>query len=76
MITDLKINEEQKKKYYERGYWTHDTIRDVWERQAAAHRDEEYVADDAAFEESGFGIEDVEEDEDDYGAEEGDEESF
>lgn len=46
MITDLKINEEQKKKYYERGYWTHDTIRDVWERQAAAHRDEEYVADD------------------------------
>lgn len=46
MITDLKINEEQKKKYYEKGYWTADTIRDVWERQAAAHAGEEYVADD------------------------------
>ena len=46
MITDLKINEEQRKKYYEKGYWTEDTIRDVWDRQAAAHRDDEYVADD------------------------------
>ena len=36
MITDLKINEEKKKEYYEKGYWTHDTIRDVWERQAQA----------------------------------------
>ena len=27
MITDLKINEEKKKEYYEKGYWTHDTIR-------------------------------------------------
>ena len=26
MITDLKINEEKKKEYYEKGYWTHDTI--------------------------------------------------
>lgn len=34
------------KEVYEKGYWTSDTIRDVWERQAAAHRDEEYVADD------------------------------
>ncbi|WP_302683234.1 medium-chain fatty-acid--CoA ligase [Adlercreutzia sp.] len=46
MITDLKINEEKKKEYYEKGYWTHDTIRDVWERQARAHAGEEYVADD------------------------------
>ena len=38
MITDLKINEEKKKEYYEKGYWTHDTIRDVWERQARADR--------------------------------------
>ena len=45
MITDLKINEE-KKEYYEKGYWTHDTIRDVWERQAQANADKEYVADD------------------------------
>ena len=22
MITDLKINEEKKKEYYEKGYWT------------------------------------------------------
>ena len=43
MITDLKINEEKKKEYYEKGYWTHDTIRDVWERQAQANADKEYV---------------------------------
>ena len=46
MITDLKINEEKKKEYYEKGYWTRETIRDVWERQARAHAGEEYVADD------------------------------
>lgn len=46
MITDLKINEEQKRKYYEKGYWTNDTIATVWERQAAALSDHEYVADD------------------------------
>ena len=46
MITDLKINEEQKRKYYEKGYWTSDTIATVWERQAAALSDHEYVADD------------------------------
>ena len=46
MITDLKINEEKKKEYYEKGYWTHDTIRDVWERQARANANKEYVADD------------------------------
>lgn len=38
MITDLKINEEKKKEYYEKGYWTHDTIRDVWERPGAGER--------------------------------------
>ncbi|MCQ5072312.1 hypothetical protein, partial [Adlercreutzia sp. DFI.6.23] len=27
-------NEEKKKEYYEKGYWTRETIRDVWERQA------------------------------------------
>ena len=46
MITDLKINEEKKKEYYEKGYWTRETIRDVWERQARANADKEYVADD------------------------------
>ena len=46
MITDLKVNEKNKKEYYEKGYWTRETIRDVWERQARAHAGEEYVADD------------------------------
>ena len=43
---EIKINEEKKKEYYEKGYWTHATIRDVWERQAQANADKEYVADD------------------------------
>ena len=30
MITDLKINEEEKQRYYKKGYWTKDTIADVW----------------------------------------------
>ena len=46
MITDLKINEDQRKLYYEKGYWTQDSIRDVWHRQAAAFPDREYVVDD------------------------------
>ncbi len=46
MIEDLKINEDQKKKYYEQGYWTEDTIADVWHRQAAALAEQEYVCDD------------------------------
>ena len=37
---------------------------------------EEYVADDAAFEESGFGIEDIDEDEFEAGDGEEDEEDF
>ena len=49
MITDLKINEEKKKEFYEKGYWTHDTIRDVWERQAQANADKEYVADEDVY---------------------------
>ena len=34
MIDDLKINETLRERWYAKGYWTHDTIRDVWERQA------------------------------------------
>ena len=30
MITDLKINEENKKRYYEQGYWTEKTVNDIW----------------------------------------------
>ncbi|WP_350453906.1 medium-chain fatty-acid--CoA ligase [Slackia heliotrinireducens] len=46
MITDLKINEEAKKQYYEKGYWTEDTIADVWARQCKAFADKIYVKDD------------------------------
>lgn len=46
MITDLKINEERKQYYYDKGYWTHDTIRDVWHRQAEKYAQREYVKDD------------------------------
>lgn len=46
MITDLKINEEQKKKYYDAGWWTSDTIREVWHDQVARHGEREYVVDD------------------------------
>lgn len=46
MITDLKINEEAKKRYYEKGYWTHDTIADVWNRQAKSFANNLYVQDD------------------------------
>lgn len=46
MITELKINEENKRKYYEEGYWTDETLNDVWTRQAAANATREYVSDD------------------------------
>ncbi|MBC2889197.1 medium-chain fatty-acid--CoA ligase [Gordonibacter massiliensis (ex Traore et al. 2017)] len=46
MITDLKINEERKRLYYERGYWGVETLGDVWNRQAKACADREYVVDD------------------------------
>ncbi|MEY8460919.1 medium-chain fatty-acid--CoA ligase [Eggerthellaceae bacterium 24-137] len=46
MITDLKINEEQKRKYYEAGWWTPDSIREVWHTQVARFGEREYVCDD------------------------------
>lgn len=46
MITDLKIDEESKRHYYEQGYWTSETINDVWSRQARACAEREYVVDD------------------------------
>ncbi len=46
MITDLKINEEQKQLYYERGWWRDETIADVWAKQAACHKDKTFVTDD------------------------------
>ena len=32
MITDVKINEAEKRRYYENGAWGTDTIADVWRR--------------------------------------------
>ncbi len=46
MITDLKINEDAKQKYYEAGWWTSDTIADVWLKQAAENSDKIFVTDD------------------------------
>lgn len=46
MITGLKIDEAQKALYYQKGYWTHESLGDVWARQAKAFANDEYVADD------------------------------
>lgn len=46
MIRDLKINEDRKRQYYDAGYWTNETIYDVWTRQAATYAGKEYVVDD------------------------------
>lgn len=46
MITDLKINEEEKQRYYEKGYWTKDTIADVWVKQVESCGSKLYVKDD------------------------------
>ena len=45
MITDLKVNEKNKKEYYEKGYWTERTLNDIWNTQVAAFPDREYVSD-------------------------------
>ena len=46
MITELKINEDNKKDYYEKGYWTEKTLNDLWNERVAATPDREYIADD------------------------------
>ena len=46
MITDLKINAERKRFYYEKGYWTEKTIGDVWADRIASHPERTYVTDD------------------------------
>lgn len=46
MITDLKINEDRKRHYYEQGYWTEKTLGDLWSERVANHPDREYVSDD------------------------------
>lgn len=46
MITNLKINHDAKQRYYELGYWTSDTIADVWSRQASRYPDKTFASDD------------------------------
>lgn len=46
MITDPKINDDLKRRYYEQGYWTSQTLLDVWQERVSAHPAREYVADD------------------------------
>ena len=45
MITDLKVNEQNKKEYYEKGYWTEQTLFDVWADRVSKFPDHEYVSD-------------------------------
>ena len=35
MITDLKVCAENKKAYYEKGYWTDQSLNDVWNDRVA-----------------------------------------
>lgn len=49
MITDLKVNEQNKKEYYEKGYWTEQTLFDVWADRVSKFPDHEYVSDNRAF---------------------------
>lgn len=46
MITDVKINETQKALYYEKGYWSNQTIADVWNERCKEFADRTYVQDD------------------------------
>lgn len=48
MITDLKINGECKQLYYDQGYWTSQTLGDVWAERAASYPERTYVTDDQA----------------------------
>ncbi len=46
MITDLKINEDAKQRYYDAGWWTKDTIADVWAKQSKLNPNKVFVTDD------------------------------
>lgn len=45
MITDLKVNADNKREYYAKGYWTEKTLNDRWNETVAAYPDNEYVSD-------------------------------
>ncbi len=46
MITEIKINEANKARWYEEGYWTEQTLNDVWSEQVKNYPDNEYISDD------------------------------
>lgn len=45
MITDLKVCAENKKAYYEKGYWTDQSLNDVWNDRVAKYPNQEYISD-------------------------------
>lgn len=45
MITDLKVNAQNAKEYYEKGYWIDRTLNDRWNEAVSAHPNKEYVSD-------------------------------
>ena len=40
MITDVKINEAEKRRFYESGAWGTDTIADVWQDRSTRFTDQ------------------------------------
>ena len=46
MISEIKINEEQKIRYLEKGYWGEKTLPDYWNDSVRQYGDREYVVDD------------------------------
>ncbi len=46
MIAKPSINEQRKRLYYDEGYWTSDTILDIWNNRVETRGNAEYVVDD------------------------------
>ncbi|ANE22531.1 AMP-dependent synthetase [Denitrobacterium detoxificans] len=45
MISDLRIDEERKRMYYEKGYWGTSTLSDIWSSQSKKYAQHVYVKD-------------------------------
>lgn len=45
MIKPIKVNEEKKREYYEKGFWSKDTLNDKWNETVSLYGENEYVAD-------------------------------
>lgn len=46
MIEGMKINQNQKEQYIKKGYWTHDSLLDCWQKAVHSFGEREYVVDD------------------------------